>query len=149
MDGASIPAPLWSAVGSPYTGDYRRVSVVHDVACQNPAVPRREADQMFYQTCLAGGCSAGQAELLYAGVRIGAWVPRIRFWAQPPGVSQPRLAQSRTQPVLTAGLPEESMRTTFREIAADLAARPARKSAKSFAAVEAIVDRHLAAKASQ
>src|SRR4029077_19182020 len=33
VDGASIPRALWTIVGSPYTGDYRRASVVHDVAC--------------------------------------------------------------------------------------------------------------------
>jgi hypothetical protein len=32
VDGASIPRALWTIVGSPYTGDYRRASVVHDVA---------------------------------------------------------------------------------------------------------------------
>lgn len=33
VDGASIPQVLWSVVGSPYTGEYRNASVVHDVAC--------------------------------------------------------------------------------------------------------------------
>jgi len=28
---------------------------------------------MFYFACLDGGCSQGQAKILYAGVRIGAW----------------------------------------------------------------------------
>lgn len=149
VDGASIPAPLWSTVGSPYTGDYRRASVVHDVACRDPAVPRREADKMFYEACLAGGCSGAQAELLYAGVRLDAWVPRIRFWSQPPGVARPLLAHRRARPALAPGLPEESVRTTFQEIAADLAAPSRRKAARPFEEVEAIVDRHLAAKATQ
>ncbi len=140
VDGASIPAPLWSTVGSPYTGEYRRASVVHDVACGDPKVVRREADAMFYRACLAGGCSRVQAELLYAGVRIGAWLPHVRLWSE--DIAQPLLAHGRTRPALT----DESVRTTFREIAADLAAKPARKP---FAAVEAIVDRHLAAKANQ
>ena len=73
VDGASIPQPLWSTVGSPYTDDYRRASVVHDVACGTPGVVRKEADEMFYHACLAGGCGALQAKILYAGVRIGAW----------------------------------------------------------------------------
>lgn len=74
INGASIPQPLWSIVGSPYTGDYRRASIVHDVACNDPTVQRKDADIMFYHACLAGGCSFLEAELLYAGVRIGAWV---------------------------------------------------------------------------
>ncbi len=73
INGASIPRALWALVGSPYTDDYRRASVVHDVACDTPSVNRKEADVMFYHACRAGGCSASQARTLYAGVRIGAW----------------------------------------------------------------------------
>ncbi|MEE9553915.1 MAG: DUF1353 domain-containing protein [candidate division Zixibacteria bacterium] len=73
VDGASIPRPLWTLVGSPYTDDYRRASVVHDVACDNPNVKRKDADVMFYHACRAGGCSARKAKLLYLGVRIGVW----------------------------------------------------------------------------
>lgn len=73
VNGASIPPALWSTVGSPYTGDYRRASIVHDVACNDPAVVRKEADVMFYEACLAGGVAKLKARVLYAGVRIGAW----------------------------------------------------------------------------
>jgi len=73
INGASIPCPLWSMIGSPYTGDYRRASIVHDVACHDNLINRKDADVMFYHACLAGGCSFHQAKLLYAGVRIGAW----------------------------------------------------------------------------
>lgn len=73
INGASIPRPLWSSVGSPYTDDYRRASIVHDVACDNVNVKRDDADSMFYEACLAGGCSYLQAKMLYAGVRLGAW----------------------------------------------------------------------------
>ena len=34
VDGASIPRPLWVTFGSPYVGDYRRASVVHDYFCK-------------------------------------------------------------------------------------------------------------------
>ena len=73
VNGASIPRPLWSTVGSPYTDDYRSASVVHDIAVEDTAVNRKEADKMFYYACLAGGCSLKQASLLYVGVRIGSW----------------------------------------------------------------------------
>ena len=73
VNGASIPRPLWAIVGSPYTDDYRRASILHDVACKNSEVSRKEADKMFHSACLAGGCSKSQAALLYAGVRLGAW----------------------------------------------------------------------------
>ncbi|MDP3735969.1 MAG: DUF1353 domain-containing protein [Hyphomonadaceae bacterium] len=74
VDGATIPRALWSLVGSPYSGDYRRASIVHDVACIGAnAQQRRAADKMFYQACRDGGCSISQAMILYVGVRIGAW----------------------------------------------------------------------------
>ncbi len=72
INGASIPQSLWSIVGSPYTADYRCASIVHDVACNDPSIPRAKADRMFYFACLAGGCSRTQARILYLGVRIGA-----------------------------------------------------------------------------
>jgi hypothetical protein len=75
VDGASIPRPLWALVGSPYTGEYRRASIVHDVACiaagGDPAL-RRAADKMFFRACRTGGCSRWDAMVLYVGVRIGA-----------------------------------------------------------------------------
>lgn len=73
VNGASIPRALWSTVGSPYTDDYRRASIVHDVACDSQGISRKDADVMFFHACRAGGCSPVQARILYAGVRIGAW----------------------------------------------------------------------------
>ncbi len=73
INGASIPRTLWSTVGSPYTGDYRRAALVHDAAVGKEGMVRADADTMFYFACLAGGCSLVQAKMLYAGVRIGAW----------------------------------------------------------------------------
>ena len=75
IDGASIPRALWTLVGSPYTGQYRRASVVHDKACDDAAGnedARRRADRMFFEACRAGGCGWFEAMILYAGVRIGA-----------------------------------------------------------------------------
>jgi hypothetical protein len=80
IDGASIPKALWSLIGSPYTGDYRRASIVHDKACDDAKKDfnaRRAADRMFFHACRAGGCSADEAKTLYLGVRIGA--VKIRF----------------------------------------------------------------------
>ncbi|MCP9842014.1 DUF1353 domain-containing protein [Synechococcus sp. J7-Johnson] len=84
VDGASIPKALWSLVGSPYTGDYRRASIVHDKAC-NDAVGdialRRAADRMFYHACRAGGCTPEEANTLYLGVRIGALGGVVPLWS--------------------------------------------------------------------
>lgn len=73
INGASIPRQLWALVGSPYTDDYRRASIVHDVACDSVDVDRKDADVMFFHACRAGGCGPLQARVLYAGVRLGAW----------------------------------------------------------------------------
>jgi hypothetical protein len=73
VNGASIPPFLWDRIGSPYTENYRMASIVHDVACGDPEVPRLEADRMFYWACRAGGCPPLKASILYIGVRIGAW----------------------------------------------------------------------------
>jgi len=83
VDGASIPRALWTIVGSPYTGDYRRASVVHDVACVDAGgdkKKRRAADRMFFHACRAGGCSIWQSIILYVGVRIGAAALDVSAW---------------------------------------------------------------------
>jgi len=83
IDGASIPRALWTIVGSPYTGDYRRASIVHDVACDQAGgdeKKRRAADRMFFHACRAGGCSIWQSTVLYLGVRIGAAAPKVQAW---------------------------------------------------------------------
>jgi hypothetical protein len=111
IDGASIPRALWTLVGSPYTGDYRRASIVHDVACDlaggNSAM-RRAADRMFYHGCRAGGCSVRQSIILYLGVRIGAILPFVPQWA-------PALALADAGPRLARSAAEERMEADFRQ----------------------------------
>ena len=113
VDGASIPWPLWSLVGSPYTGNYRRASIVHDRACDianGDRTARSKADRMFYHACRAGGCSIYDATLLYIGVRIGAWMPDVPAWnaAARKEYIGPRLSRS------TA---EEQVENDYRRIA--------------------------------
>ena len=50
IDGASIPRALWTLVGSPYTGEYRRASIPHDKACRTRKETRRHAKRRI-------GCS--------------------------------------------------------------------------------------------
>lgn len=82
LNGATIPQPLWSVIGSPYCGPYRRASIVHDVAVgegNNPPVPypeRKAADRMFYEACRTDGCSKLFALELYIGVRLGTWASK-------------------------------------------------------------------------
>ena len=133
-DGASIPRTLWSSVGSPFTGDYRRAAVVHDVALKTAGVVRSEADTMFYFACLAGGCSLLQAKLLYAGVRLGSWASASHLFAMDtvallpdayrlPGQQSPK---------------ELEVRARYTLIASELHATP-----DEFEAIRAVLDRHL------
>ena len=82
LNGATIPRALWSVIGSPYVGRYRRASIVHDYFVgegSNPDVSyseRRKADKMFFRACRADGCSLKFATLLYIGVSVGSWASR-------------------------------------------------------------------------
>jgi hypothetical protein len=83
VDGASIPRPLWTVVGSPYTGPYRMASIVHDQMCVDHPLDgpeRKAADLMFREACIEGGCTPDEAMRLYLGVRIGSsWSSFSRF----------------------------------------------------------------------
>jgi hypothetical protein len=134
INGASIPRTLWSSVGSPYTGNYRRAALVHDAAVGREGVLRSEADGMFHAACLAGGCSQLQAKLLYAGVRLGAWASSNQLFAMDPASMLPdayRLPGQQTPREL-------EIRARYTMLASQLMA-----SSDQFSDIEAVVDRHL------
>lgn len=96
-DGASIPRALWTLVGSPFTGDYRRAALVHDHACreaEGDRGKRRAADRMFYHACRTGGCSVRDATILYVGVRIGSLRGFVPAWESAAEGLRPKLARS-------------------------------------------------------
>jgi len=71
IDGASIPEFLWSAaVGTPYVGDYRRATVLHDVACQEMSKPHKDVHRMFYDAMVTDGVAEAKAQQMYGAVRI-------------------------------------------------------------------------------
>jgi hypothetical protein len=134
VNGASIPRTLWSTVGSPYTGDYRRAALVHDAAVGSPGVLRADADTMFYFACLAGGCSLVQAKMLYAGVRIGAWAATNQVLAMDVAAQLPdgyRLPGQQTAREL-------EVRARYTVIANQLMT-----TSDNFADIERVVDRNL------
>jgi len=113
IDGASIPRALWTVVGSPYTGDCRRASIVHDIACVQAAGDRdqrRAADRMFFHGCRADGCSIRQAAILYLGVRVGAAAPQIPAW-------RAAVAAERDGPRIRRTGPEARLERDFEMIA--------------------------------
>jgi len=70
VDGASIPRLLWSALSSPFCGQYRRASVLHDVACQRKKRPHKEVHKMFYEAMLCDGVSVFKAKIMYRAVTL-------------------------------------------------------------------------------
>jgi hypothetical protein len=71
INGASIPAFLWGPlVGSPYTGDYRMASVVHDVACDERTQPYEKVHLMFYYAMLCGETQPWLAKMMYTAVKL-------------------------------------------------------------------------------
>jgi len=68
IDGASIPRPFWTVIGSPFTGGFRNASVVHDVACLERDRPWRTVHWMFYEACRCGGVGVVKAKTMYYAV---------------------------------------------------------------------------------
>ena len=87
VDGASIPRAVWREVGSPFVGNYRRASVVHDYYCDEASRARgsqvrrwQDVHRMFYEASKAGGVPGLGARLMYAAILLGG--PR---WDYQPG----------------------------------------------------------------
>lgn len=81
VDGASIPSALWSVVGAPFTGSYRKASVVHDVACQVKNNTWQDVHDMFYVACRCGGVGRIKSKVMYWAVyHLGPrWEPGGAF----------------------------------------------------------------------
>ena len=71
VDGASIPVALWSFVGSPFVGEYRRASVVHDYYCEVRTEPWQAVHRMFFHASVAAGVPTFKAKIMYGAVRKG------------------------------------------------------------------------------
>lgn len=69
VNGASIPSALWSTVGPPFVGDYRRASVVHDVACDKRSESHEAVHEMFYNAMRADGVGWTKANVMYQAVK--------------------------------------------------------------------------------
>jgi hypothetical protein len=70
VNGASIPSVLWSLLGSPFTGPYRRAAVIHDHFCGIKTEPWRAVHRMFYNAMIAGGVRRTQAMVMYGAVYV-------------------------------------------------------------------------------
>jgi len=70
IDGASIPVELWALAGTPFVGDYRRASVLHDVACTKRLRTSRDVHKMFYEAMRTDGVEEAKALRFYTAVRL-------------------------------------------------------------------------------
>jgi C-terminal processing protease CtpA/Prc len=69
VNGASIPSALWSVVGPPFVGDYRRATVIHDVACDEKTEPHDRVHLAFYFAMRADGVAWLKANTMYQAVK--------------------------------------------------------------------------------
>lgn len=69
VNGASIPSVLWSTVGPPFVGDYRRATVIHDVASDERTEPHEQVHRVFYYAMRADGVSWLKANTMYQAVK--------------------------------------------------------------------------------
>ena len=69
VNGASIPSALWTVVGPPFVGDYRRASVVHDVACEKRLARHQDVHLMFFRAMRADDVAWGKAAMMYLAVK--------------------------------------------------------------------------------
>lgn len=68
VDGASIPRMFWASIGGPFSGRYRRASVLHDVACVERTEPHKKVHKMFHQAMLADKTPKAKAKEMYIAV---------------------------------------------------------------------------------
>lgn len=89
INGASIPRVLWTPVGGPFTGPYRKASVVHDVGCVERTASPDEVHRMFYYACLCGGVEEAKAKYMYWAVK--SFGPQ---WTMGQTDTRPRIAMT-------------------------------------------------------
>jgi hypothetical protein len=68
VDGASIPRFLWTMIGGPWDGAYRKASVIHDWYCFRRSKPWQTVHRMFFEAMLASGVGQKKAKLMYLAV---------------------------------------------------------------------------------
>lgn len=68
VDGASIPRFLWTLIGGPWDGAYRKASVIHDWYCFRRSKPWQSVHRMFFDAMLASGVGQKKAKVMYLAV---------------------------------------------------------------------------------
>ena len=69
VDGASIPRFFWRFIGSPFSGRYRRASVIHDVYCTNKSRSSKATHKVFREMMIVDGVARHKAWMMWFAVR--------------------------------------------------------------------------------
>lgn len=69
-DGASIPRYLWSVMGAPFVGKYRKSAIAHDALYATQITSRAFADLLFLTAMKHEGCSWFSRYTMYIAVRF-------------------------------------------------------------------------------
>ncbi len=70
VDGASIPRLLWTFAGSPFVGNYRRASVIHDYFCDIKTTGAEKIHRMFREAMIVDGVNELEAGIKHTAVVI-------------------------------------------------------------------------------
>jgi hypothetical protein len=82
VDGASVPRLAWSFC--PPDGRHRRSAFIHDVHYARKTVPKKVADQMFYDMLVEDGVSKWRAGIMFRAVHyFGNPTNSILRWSEP------------------------------------------------------------------
>jgi hypothetical protein len=80
-DGASVPRVFW-VMYPPWTGNYRKVAIIHDHYCNTKSHTWQETHNIFYEAMLAEGMGERIAKVLWAAVYnfgpAGGRAPSVR-----------------------------------------------------------------------
>jgi Protein of unknown function (DUF1353) len=71
IDGASIPQVFWTVAGSPFDGNYRRASVIHDHYCDVDTEFTKDTHDMFKEASLFDGVSFVKATAMRIAIGVG------------------------------------------------------------------------------
>ncbi len=73
-DGASIPSPIWPAIGTPFNPRFMRAALFHDWLYYTHLLTREQADSFFYDILLQDGVHSITARLMREAVaNFGRW----------------------------------------------------------------------------
>lgn len=67
-DGASVPAPMWQVIGTPFNPRFMIPSVFHDWLYHTHLVKKKEADDLFGRLLIDNGVSKTRAWLMATAV---------------------------------------------------------------------------------